>query len=170
MHTPGYLLRTTSCAPSFLSTAMGNGQSTPCRPTPSPTPRLRPKPSNKTLKSRPSKASISYTEFEKSPASSSEHTLAVEQQPLAYAPARVGSAQDDETQKAYASFLKAFPEYQLTWILDTLRRTDFSRLDRTGETYVDYMGGSLYPESLIRVHTDFLSRSVLGNTHSVSNR
>ncbi|KAF8161362.1 pyridoxal phosphate-dependent transferase [Crassisporium funariophilum] len=31
------------------------------------------------------------------------------------------------------------------------------------------MGGALYPESLIRVHTDFLSRSVLGNTHSVSN-
>jgi molybdenum cofactor sulfurtransferase len=44
------------------------------------------------------------------------------------------------------------------------------RLERTGETYVDYMGGALYPESLIRVHTDFLNRSVMGNTHSVSNR
>jgi molybdenum cofactor sulfurtransferase len=32
------------------------------------------------------------------------------------------------------------------------------------------MGGALYPESLVRVHTDFLSRSILGNTHSVSNR
>ncbi|KAF9529749.1 pyridoxal phosphate-dependent transferase [Crepidotus variabilis] len=31
------------------------------------------------------------------------------------------------------------------------------------------MGGSLYPESLIRVHTDFLNNSILGNTHSVSN-
>ncbi|KAF8234407.1 PLP-dependent transferase [Tricholoma matsutake] len=31
------------------------------------------------------------------------------------------------------------------------------------------MGGALYPESLIRVHTDFLNRSVMGNTHSVSN-
>ncbi|KAF9462390.1 pyridoxal phosphate-dependent transferase [Collybia nuda] len=31
------------------------------------------------------------------------------------------------------------------------------------------MGGALYPESLIRVHTEFLSRSVMGNTHSVSN-
>ena len=58
----------------------------------------------------------------------------------------------------------------MTWILDTLRRTDYTRLERTGETYVDYMGGALYPESLIRVHTDFLNRSVLGNTHSVSNR
>lgn len=63
-----------------------------------------------------------------------------------------------------------FPEYRLTWILDTLRRTDYTRLERTGETYVDYMGGALYPESLIRVHTHFLNNSVLGNTHSVSNR
>ncbi|KAF9450104.1 PLP-dependent transferase [Macrolepiota fuliginosa MF-IS2] len=31
------------------------------------------------------------------------------------------------------------------------------------------MGGALYPESLIRVHTHFLNTSVLGNTHSVSN-
>ncbi|KAH9920973.1 pyridoxal phosphate-dependent transferase [Fomitopsis serialis] len=50
----------------------------------------------------------------------------------------------------YAYSASAFPEYQLTWILDALRRSDFSRLDRSGETYVDYMGGSLYPESLIR--------------------
>jgi len=61
-------------------------------------------------------------------------------------------------------------EYQLTWILDTLRRTDYTRLDRTGETYVDYMGGALYPESLISVHTKFLCTNILGNTHSVSNR
>ncbi|KAK0195963.1 pyridoxal phosphate-dependent transferase [Armillaria mellea] len=31
------------------------------------------------------------------------------------------------------------------------------------------MGGAIYPESLIHAHTDFLHRSVLGNTHSVSN-
>jgi molybdenum cofactor sulfurtransferase len=36
------------------------------------------------------------------------------------------------------------------------------------ETYVDYMGGSLYPESLIRVHTEFLAGNALGNTHSIS--
>jgi molybdenum cofactor sulfurtransferase len=136
----------------------------------SPAPRLLPKPSFKTLKSHHSRASINYMEYEESPASS-QHTLANEQHALAYAPAQLDFAgHDDETKLAYASFLKAFPEYQLTWILDTLRRSDFFRLDRTGETYADYMGGSLYPESLLRVHTDFLSRSVLGNTHSVSNR
>ncbi|KAH9925703.1 PLP-dependent transferase [Amylocystis lapponica] len=76
---------------------------------------------------------------------------------------------EDSTAAAYKVFLKEYPEYQLTWILDALRRSDFARLDRSGETYTDYMGGSLYPESLIRVHTGFLHRNILGNTHSVSN-
>lgn len=74
----------------------------------------------------------------------------------------------DETASAYRAFLKSHPEFQSTWIIDSLRRSDFSRLDRGGETYVDYMGGSLYPESLIRVHSAFLNSTVLGNTHSVS--
>ena len=76
---------------------------------------------------------------------------------------------DSKAAQAYKTFLKQYPEYQLTWMLDALRRSDFARLDRSGETYVDYMGASLYPESLIRVHTGFLQRSVLGNTHSVNN-
>jgi hypothetical protein len=87
---------------------------------------------------------------------------------IAYAPNT--KVDNEESTIAYQAFLKVFPEYQLTWILDTLRRTDFARLDRTGETYVDYMGGALYPESLIRVHAGFLNNNVLGNTHSVSNR
>ena len=76
----------------------------------------------------------------------------------------------NDTAVAYKAFLNAFPEYALTGILDTLRQSDFSRLDRIGETYVDYMGGSVYPESLVRDHTAFLNNSVLGNTHSVNNR
>ncbi|KAK7057793.1 molybdenum cofactor sulfurase [Favolaschia claudopus] len=68
---------------------------------------------------------------------------------------------------AYQEFLASFPEYRLTWIVDTLRRSDFTRLK--GETYVDYMGGALYPESLVRVHARFLDQGLLGNTHSVSN-
>ena len=77
---------------------------------------------------------------------------------------------ENEDDIAYKAFLKAYPEYRLTWIIDKLRQTDFARLDRTGETYVDYMGGAMYPESLIRAHTKFLNQNVLGNTHSVSNR
>ncbi|KAF7289234.1 Cysteine desulfurase [Mycena indigotica] len=67
----------------------------------------------------------------------------------------------------YKHFLAVFPEYRLTWILDTLRRNDYRRLK--GETYVDYMGGALHPDSLLYAHTEFLSQTVLGNTHSVSN-
>jgi len=109
---------------------------------------------------------------------------------VAYSPTLVNLDENEEV--AFQEFLREYPgepslmhhcsslatltpilrllEYQLTWILDTLRRTDYTRLEHSGETYVDYMGGALYPESLIRVHTDFLNRSVLGNTHSVSNR
>ena len=77
---------------------------------------------------------------------------------------------DHDTTIAYKAFLKHFPEYQLTSTLDDLRQKDFSRLSRKGETYVDYMGGAVYPESLVRSYTEFLSNNVLGNTHSVSNR
>jgi molybdenum cofactor sulfurtransferase len=77
---------------------------------------------------------------------------------------------DNDTAVAYKAFLKAFPEYQLTSTLDDLRASDFSRLDQTGETYVDYMGGGMHPESLIRRYSLFLNNNILGNTHSVSNR
>ncbi|KAJ7358440.1 methyltransferase type 11 [Mycena albidolilacea] len=49
---------------------------------------------------------------------------------------------------AYTEFLLNFPEYKLTWTLDALRRTDYSRPIDSGETYADYMGGAIYPESL----------------------
>lgn len=76
----------------------------------------------------------------------------------------------EQAASAYSAFLQAYPEYQNTWIIDTLRRTDFARLDRLGETYVDYMGGAQHPECLVRVHSHFLTQSIMGNTHSVSNR
>jgi molybdenum cofactor sulfurtransferase len=77
---------------------------------------------------------------------------------------------DSDTAVAYKAFLKAFPEYKLTNTLDDLRASDFSRLDHTGETYVDFMGGGIHPESLIRGYSAFLNNNILGNTHSVSNR
>jgi molybdenum cofactor sulfurtransferase len=80
------------------------------------------------------------------------------------------SPRDETSNAAYDAFLKAYPEYKLTWILDALRVTDFSRLAKTGETYLDYMGASLFPESLVRKNCEFLSQNIMGNTHSVSNR
>lgn len=69
----------------------------------------------------------------------------------------------------YQSFLARYPEYRLTSSLDNLRQTDFRRLTDAEETYVDHMGAALYPERLIRVHTELLARSLMGNTHSINN-
>ncbi|KAA1476976.1 PLP-dependent transferase [Dentipellis sp. KUC8613] len=78
------------------------------------------------------------------------------------------AARDPAQAAAYAAFLHDHPAYAHTWALDALRRAEFARVDAAGETYVDYMGGALYPESLVRVHMDFLRGAVLGNTHSAS--
>lgn len=99
-----------------------------------------------------------------------QETLCDEQHPLDYSSLSMPSTVvDREVAVAYRAFLKEFPEYQLTKPLDDLRESDFSRLDLAGETYVDYMGGSLYPSSLIHTHSAFLNNNVLGNTHSISN-
>lgn len=70
---------------------------------------------------------------------------------------------------AYARFLHDYPQYTSSWHVDALRRSEYSRLG-PDETYVDYMGGAIYPTSLISVHAEFLQSAVLGNTHSESPR
>ena len=104
-----------------------------------------------------------------SPTDSDSDKHSLEQPPPLYASTSDLHEDDAKAEKAFRAFLMQYPDYHLTWTLDALRRSDFARLDRSGETYVDYMGGSIYPESLIRVHTSFLQRHVLGNTHSVNN-
>ena len=47
-----------------------------------------------------------------------------------------------------------------------LRAREYSRLDRTGEVYLDYTGASLYAESQVREHLALLRHRVLGNPHS----
>ncbi|NOZ48915.1 MAG: aminotransferase class V-fold PLP-dependent enzyme [Chloroflexi bacterium] len=58
--------------------------------------------------------------------------------------------------------------YARTSILDTLRQREYRRLDTQGQVYLDYTGGGLYPESLVREHAELLSHTVLGNPHSQS--
>ena len=74
-----------------------------------------------------------------------------------------------ESDVAYARFLHDYPQYSSSWHVDALRRSEYRRLAQD-QTYVDYMGGALYPASLISVHADFLQTAVLGNTHSESPR
>jgi molybdenum cofactor sulfurtransferase len=65
-----------------------------------------------------------------------------------------------------ANLRSRFPEYALTRAIDDLRRTEYSRLDRLGHTYLDYTGGGVYAESQLREHLALLSRRVFGNPHS----
>jgi selenocysteine lyase/cysteine desulfurase len=50
--------------------------------------------------------------------------------------------------------------------MQALRAREFSRLDASGQVYLDHTGSTLYPESLVRRHSEWLCRSVLGNPHS----
>ncbi|MCE1254404.1 MAG: aminotransferase class V-fold PLP-dependent enzyme [Anaerolineae bacterium] len=63
-------------------------------------------------------------------------------------------------------FLKSYPEYSKTIILDEMRKNDYSRLDRLGHIYLDYTGGGLYSETQIKAHSDLLLNNVFGNPHS----
>ena len=59
-------------------------------------------------------------------------------------------------------------EYYDTSFLDELRDKDFRRLDEQNHTYLDFTGGHLYPESLVKKHQEFLSNNILGNPHSIN--
>jgi molybdenum cofactor sulfurtransferase len=47
-----------------------------------------------------------------------------------------------------------------------LRASEFSRLDRCGQVYLDYTGAGLYAESQVRAHAELLCGNVYGNPHS----
>ncbi|MEW5982937.1 MAG: aminotransferase class V-fold PLP-dependent enzyme [Acidobacteriota bacterium] len=70
--------------------------------------------------------------------------------------------------EAFDEFLASWPGYRETASLDDLRAREYSRLDRTGQVYLDYTGGGLYAESQVRRHQDLLVSTLLGNPHSVS--
>jgi molybdenum cofactor sulfurtransferase len=52
--------------------------------------------------------------------------------------------------------------------MERLRQREFSRLDATGQVYLDYTGSGLYPESLIREYSQQLLSGLYGNPHSLS--
>ena len=66
----------------------------------------------------------------------------------------------------FVEFLKAYPAYPTTHILDELRASEYARLDIAGHIYLDYTGGGLYAESQLRRHNKLLSEHVFGNPHS----
>jgi selenocysteine lyase/cysteine desulfurase len=69
---------------------------------------------------------------------------------------------------ALAAFVKSYPSFNRTQLLDELRETEYSRLDANGQIYLDYTGGGLYSESQLGAHMELLRTSVLGNPHSAN--
>jgi selenocysteine lyase/cysteine desulfurase len=67
---------------------------------------------------------------------------------------------------AFQLFQRTYPAYASTSMLDRLRATEYTRLDRQGHVYLDYTGGSLYAESQLRDHNALLQSQVFGNPHS----
>ena len=66
----------------------------------------------------------------------------------------------------FVAFLKAYPAYPATHIVDDLRASEYARLDVGGHIYLDYTGGGLYADSQLRRHTQLLTEHVFGNPHS----
>ena len=71
-----------------------------------------------------------------------------------------------DLERALADFVRRFPSFGTTLELDELRAREYGRLDRLGQTYLDYTGGGLYAESQLRRHHALLCEHVLGNPHS----
>ncbi len=66
----------------------------------------------------------------------------------------------------YEAFVVRHPEYLTAGDIAALRGSEFSRLDRAGQVYLDYTGAGLYGASQLRQHFELLSEVVLGNPHS----
>ncbi|WP_426747163.1 aminotransferase class V-fold PLP-dependent enzyme [Myxococcus faecalis] len=66
-----------------------------------------------------------------------------------------------------AAFLAEHPTYPEAEV-EALRDTEFSRLDALQEAYLDHVGGTLAPESLLTQDYQVLKSTILGNPHTGS--
>ncbi len=73
-----------------------------------------------------------------------------------------------EALPGFDEFLKAYPSYRETGVIDELRRTEYARLDAGEHVYLDYTGGGLYAESQLQQHQQLLRQNVFGNPHSTN--
>jgi molybdenum cofactor sulfurtransferase len=69
---------------------------------------------------------------------------------------------------AHAAFLSARPEFEATHALDALRATEYARLDRDRNVFLDYTAGGVYAASQVREHAELLTNGVFGNPHSTN--
>jgi selenocysteine lyase/cysteine desulfurase len=80
----------------------------------------------------------------------------------------VAPSEAQSREASEAAFLREHPAYALTALLDELRRTEYARLDRGGQVYLDYTGGGLYALLQLREHMRLLESGVFGNPHSIN--
>jgi molybdenum cofactor sulfurtransferase len=66
------------------------------------------------------------------------------------------------------AFRRQCPDYAKTSLLDELRASEYARLDRADQVYLDYTGGGLYADCQLREHLQLLRDHVLGNPHSIN--
>ena len=69
---------------------------------------------------------------------------------------------------AERAFRQAYPEFAATHELDELRTTEYARLDRADQVFLDYTAGGLYAASQVRAHAELLIGGVFGNPHSTN--
>ncbi|NMB56144.1 MAG: aminotransferase class V-fold PLP-dependent enzyme [Leptolinea sp.] len=81
---------------------------------------------------------------------------------------RIPAMDDFKDDSSFSEFLKRYPAYKSTGILDDLRRSEYARLDQLEQVYLDYTGGGLYSEEQVRSHMDLLVENVFGNPHSTN--
>src|SRR5262245_2094624 len=67
---------------------------------------------------------------------------------------------------AFLALQQKFPAYRDAQLVDDLRASEYSRLDRQGHTCLDYTGGGQYAEFQLREHMALLGESIFGNPHS----
>jgi molybdenum cofactor sulfurtransferase len=69
-------------------------------------------------------------------------------------------------QHSFHQFVQNYPGYNTTRVLDKMRETEFSRLDKQGHTYLDFTGGGMYAACQVKAHLEMLEKDVYGNPHS----
>ncbi len=74
----------------------------------------------------------------------------------------------DRMNEAFADFRRRYPAFDSTRHLDDLRASDYARIDRQNQVYLDYTGGGLYAESQLQKHMALLTENVYGNPHSTN--
>lgn len=88
--------------------------------------------------------------------------------PIARPSGNIPDNPDKRYQQDLFDFHKKFPAYGSTQLLDELRASEYSRLDRHGHVYLDYTGGGLYSDAQLKEHYDLLRDHVYGNPHSTN--